>query len=167
MSWRDRSYDMVDTRSFRQSSPLKFLDPQHLLSRSPLSSLKRQVKNSNGQPNHTIRYIPGVASRLRADHLNNCWVNNILAMDDPIVTSSGVSQVISNYCSSPRREMTWSRRLARRLARRRWYNPRSEILDDAAVVDVGNDDDTIEEVDGNNDDVAYHEMPVESGEVSF
>ena len=60
--------------------------------------------------------------------------------------------------------MTWSRRLARRLARRRWYNPRSEI-DDAAV--VGNDDNIIEEVDGNNDGIAYHEMPVESGEVSF
>ena len=82
-------------------------------------------------------------------------------MDDPIV--SGVSQVVSNnYCSSPRREMTWSRRLARRLARRRWYNPRSEI-DDAAAV-VVNDDGKIEEVD---DGVAYHEMPVESGEVSF
>ena len=77
-------------------------------------------------------------------------------MDDPIV--SGVSQVVSNnYCSSPRREMTWSRKLARRLARRRWYNPRSELLDDdAAVVN-----------DANDDDVAYHEMPVESGEVSF
>ena len=53
--------------------------------------------------------------------------------------------------------MTWSRKLARRLARRRWYNPRSELLDDdAAVVN-----------DANDDDVAYHEMPVESGEVSF